>query len=435
MAVRSAKEKSLNDVATTEIQREINICPPDIGNVMTSDGVMARPFMVGEVTAPFKTNVVIKGYVDFYGGYGNHCREIVLRLGENPKYNVKLDPIKSPVDIHPALYSKMNWYANNMAFKKSDSTALIIAGPGHMRKGFYPEYCKRTIGWTMIETLEVMPEIANWLKNMDLILCPTMTDMRRFRTAGLNNLAMCRIGYNQNEYHEKVAPVDIANLRGRYVFGVAGSWNYRKSVEEIVQAYCMAFTANDPVSLLLVCKYGNRPWGPNKEDKSKWGIRVELQAILDKLTDNKDDLPHICVLDVPMHPEIVPHVYSRFDCLVGFSKGESTWLPGLEIGAMGKPIIQLENEACGYMDYLLGTRYMCKKVKYKECGPELYEGTSEYYEGQKMGFGDTLELSEMMKRVYSERGTGVQVMERKYIIDRVKEYTWENSVKTLCEYI
>lgn len=421
-----------NDTASVEIEREVSICPQDIGKILTSEGAMARSFMVGEAIGIKRKNVVIKGYTDFYGGYGNHCREVVLRLGESNRYNVKLDPIKSPIDIHPELFTKMNWYANNMAFTKKDSTLLLIAGPGYMRTGFHPDYPTRKLGWTMTETCDVPPEIAGWLNNMDMTLCPTEVDVNRCNRAGVLSTRLCRIGYDETVYHPNVKKLNIANLANRYVFGYVGSWNYRKSVEDIVRAFCMAFTADDPVSLLLVAKYGNRPWGKDKEDKSKWGIRQELNEILSKITDDQSKLPHICVLDVPLHPPVIPHVYATIDALVGFSKGESTWLPGLELAGMYKPIIQLANEACGYMDYLADNRYMCRNINYRECGPELYEGTSEYYKDGRMGYGDVYELTDMMSRCYRERGTTIQ----KVCVDKLfthvrSEWTWRKSIQQL----
>ena len=417
------------------VAEDIPICPQDIKKVMTSAGALARPFLVGDFVPVRKKHIHIRGYVDYYGGFGNHCRETILRLSRTGSYCIKLSPIKTPIDIHPDLFNQMNWFTQNPAFKQDESTFLLIAGPGHMQKKFIPKDGRYKIAWTMIETLGVQPEIIEWSKNMDLILCPTEIDYHRFHKAGGKNLKVVPIGYDPELYHPNVEPMDITNVRDRYVFGVLGSWNHRKGVEDIVHAYCMQFTSDDPVSLLLVCKYGNRPYGPDKENTEQWGIRNELQVCLDKLHIKPHHIPHICVLDVPMHPPVIPHVCARVDCLVGFSMGESTWLPGLEMAAMEKPIIQLHNEACGYMDYLRDGRYMCKDIQYIQCDETLYESTSEYYKGQQMGTGNVRELAEMMQKVYDERNTPVQRTEINKRHKTIQHRTWDHSMEKLMEVL
>jgi hypothetical protein len=384
--------------------------------------------MAGDFIAPHKKNIHIRAYVDFYGGYANHAREVIFGLDNLGTYNVHVSPIKCPIDLHPDLFNKMRWYVNNPAFEIKDSIFLVIAGPGHLQKQFIPED-RKVVGWTMIETLGVQPEIVEWCNNADLILCPTEIDYKRMKEAGVKNLMIVPIGYDPKQYNRFVEPADIINLRNRYVFGYSGSWNHRKGVEDIVRAYCNEFSSKEPVSLLLISKYGNRPYGDLKEDKTAWGIRVELQKLL--ATIKRQDMPHICVVDVPLHPPALPHLYARVNAAVGFSMGESTWLPGLEFGAMKKPIIQLRNQACGYMDYLEGSRYLCNDVRYLEADERLYEGTSEYYKGQKLGVGNHEELSSMMRLVYEERGTKEQAQEIKKVFERVSWRTWENSIDEL----
>jgi glycosyltransferase involved in cell wall biosynthesis len=268
-----------------------------------------------------------------------------------------------------------------------------------------------------------------------LVLAPTKVDVERFKKGGVKNIAMVRVGYDPKEFHTSLEPMDIINVRGRYVFGVVGSWNYRKGVEEIVKAYCMAFNATDPVSLLLVCKYGNRPHGEDADKAEEWGIRAELRRCIDSLEMDPDMIPHICVLDVPVHPPVLPHIYSRINCLVGFSAGESTWLPGLELAAIGRPIIQLKNECCGYMDYMEGARYLCQVVAYEKCGEKLVAGTSEYYEGQEMGFGNVMELADVMERVFKERRDEVQKIEVNERWAAVQPWQWQRCIDGLCEVL
>ena len=130
----------------------------------------------------------------------------------------------------------------------------------------------------------------------------------------------------------------------------------------------------------------------------------------------------------------MPHLAARFDSIVGFSKGESTWLPGLEVGALKKPIIQLASDCSGFMDYLHDNPYMCKDVKYLEADKELYEGTSEYYKGQKLAHGNTDELSQMMRQVYMEKGTAKQNQICDHIYyDNIMHRTWNKTIDLMLD--
>ena len=433
---KSVDEGNTVDSAKHPVADEVNICPQDLKKIMTSEGALGRPFLIGDFVSVKKRNVQIRGYVDFYGGYANHCREIILGLDQTGMYNIRLVPIPSPVDIHPDLWNKMNWYIHNPAYREENSDFLVIAGPGHLQKQFLPEN-RRIIGWTMIETLGVQKQIVGWCNNADLILCPTDIDYRRFCLGGVkkNKLKIVPIGYDEKVFHKDVIPLDIINLRSRYVFGFVGSWNHRKGVEEIVTAFVRTFNCDEPVSLMLVCKYGNRPYGENAENREEWGIRTELKRCLDGIGIPESRMPHITVVDVPLHPPVIPHLYSRIDCLVGFSMGESTWLPGLEVGAMHKPIIQLNNPACGYMDYLYGARYLCQERDVVKCDEKMYGGTSEYYEGEEMCVGNVDELGDKMRMAYAERGTKVQQEEIETTAKAISVRTWDNSIRKLVEVL
>jgi len=410
-------------------------CPEDLVNVQTQLGALSRSFHIGEHNSPHRTHLQIRGYVDFYGGYAEHTRQVIFGLESTGQFCMKLNPIRSPRDIDPILGQKMDWYVSNPAFQGKDSTFIAIAGPGHLRHDKIPEDSRYKIGWTMIETLGVQPQVIKWLKNADEIYAPTWVDYNKFTEAGITNVTYMPLGYDPTVWNAKVKPMDISTVRNRYVFGVLGSWNTRKSVKEIVQAFVKEFKSTEPVSLMLCCKYGTRKWGSkeNMKNDKRWCIKYELNKIINELNIPHDRVPHITILDIPLHPTVIPTVAARFDTLVGFSKGESTWLPGIEIGAMGKPIIQLASQCSGFMDYLGTNRYMCRQVEYIEADQELYEGTSEYYKGEKLAHGDVEELSFMMRKVYNEKGTPDQNNTVQNNYGKIKPYTWSRTINMLLD--
>jgi glycosyltransferase involved in cell wall biosynthesis len=287
----------------------------------------------------------------------------------------------------------------------------------------------------MIESMCCHPDMKKWLGNVREVWAPTDVDVDRFKALELKNIQRMQLGFNNKAFHPDVEPIDIPDLRGRFVFGVLGSWNKRKGIRDIVRAFCRAFTSRDNVSLLLVCKYGTRPYDGikngeqvSKTDSEKWDIRYEFKKYIEDFTD----IPHITLVDIPVHDNILPHLCANMQALVGFSMGESTWLPGLQFFGMRKPVIQLKSQCSGFTDYMTDANsYLCKEVKYIEADEELYKGTSDYYEGQQFAQGSEYELADMMKKVYEEHGTDKQQMKLDKAYETSKRWTWGVSIRNV----
>jgi glycosyltransferase involved in cell wall biosynthesis len=431
VAVRQS-DKGL-DVAK-EKHEVIPFCPLDLSKVYSQEGLKSRSFHVAELSSLCKIHVHLRTYVDFWGGYSEHGRNVLFGLNNSGEVCVKLSPIRSLIDIDPTVLQRCNFLINNPAFDIKDSIYLTIAGPGWAQEQFIPKD-RYSIIWTMIESLDCNPDITKWVSNVKELWVPTSVDEKRFIH---DNKKIMRLGYNNDQFGPFVQPVDIPSLRGRYVFGVLGSWNKRKGIRKIIRAFCKEFKSTDNVSLLLVCKYGTRPYdgikdGENitKEDKEKWSIDYEFK----KYTEGLGDLPHVTLIDIPLHENIMPNIMARFDSLVGFSMGESSWLPGLQAMAMHKPVIQLESNCSGFMDYMGDTNsYLCRNSDIVLADDELVKGTSEYYEGQKFADGNEDELAETMREVYSDRFSQDQknkVEEAAAVVSN--EWTWKQSIENIIE--
>jgi len=408
-------------------------CSEELRTITSAEAAVSRSFSFVNLTNPDKMNLHIRSYVDYYGGYAEHGRNVIFGLNESGMFNIKLTPIKTPIDIDPIVWNKLNWFTKNPNFKMDSSVLMTIAGPGWMQtKYLSPE--RLNIGWTMIESLEAHPDMIKWLGNCDYVLCPTDTDIRRFRKAK-TGLAKMHLGYDDKKYHLTVPPMDIVNCRGRFVFGVLGSWNKRKNVKAIIQAFVKEFKKEEPVTLLLCCKYGTRPFGSEAEYEERWTIKYEFNQYLEEIGKSIEECPHIVLLDLPLHENAMPNLMSRFDCLVGFSMGESTWLPGLQAMGMRIPIIQLTATSNGCMEYLHDVGFLCKEGRYTKADEELYDGTSEYYKDQLFAEGNVEELSGMMRYIYKDydrlsKGDKVDLGYR-----RAVDWTWAKSIESLSKFL
>ncbi len=427
-----------NNLDTSKPVEIIPYCPLDISKVTSSEFITSKPFHIAELNQPSKLHIHLRSYVDFYGGYADHGRAILFGLNDSGECIVKLSPIVSMIDVDPFIVQKCSWFMRNPAFKLDKSIFLTIAGPGWMQGKFQPDN-RYSVAWTMIESRSCHPDMKEWLSNVNEVWAPTDCDMLRFKSLELpekTKLVKMNLGYDSSKYNIHARKMDIPVLKGRYVFGVLGSWNKRKGIKKIIEAFCNAFTGDDPVSLLLICKYGTRPYDGIKDgeqvtktDTSKWDIVHEFK----RWTSKFSNMPHITLVDIPIHENVLPNLVQNIDCGVGFSMGESTWLPGLQMMGMRKPVIQLESQCSGFTEYMNShNSYLCKKVKYIEADEELYKGTSDYYKGQSFAEGDEFELADMMKRVYSERDSDKQdILVRRAESDVKESWTWENSVRSV----
>ena len=402
-----------------------------IDNVKTKETALNLSFRVDDITIADKPNINVIGYIDTYSGYGNHCRNVLDGLNGTGNYNVKLTALKSISDVDPAITGR---YKNNLymdKFNYEDSISLSITAPGYMQKDLIPK-CKKSFSWTMTETNQIPKHIAQLCKNVDTIICPTITDKDKFEKAGIKNSVVCNLGYDDKLYNKETPKLDISNLRGRYVFGAVGSWNARKSPKAIVKAFCKAFKSSDKVSLLFVSKYATVEY----EDRVlAWDIRAELDSYINEAVDefglDYNKLPHITLTDKTIHESVMPLLMSRIDCLVGLSCGESTWLPGLEMAAIGRPIIQLANPFAGYMEYLYDSRYLCSEVSNEKVGIEFTKGISDYYKDSYMAFGNYNELSEKMIMVYKDIDSVAQMDTIDKVRCKVLNRTWKDSLLKL----
>lgn len=444
--------KRINNLDTTSTvlkDEDIEIlADKSLSELTSSESVLSHPITIADIVCPNKINIHIRGYVYYYGGYAEHTRNVVLNIAKNPRYNIKLSPIASTNNLDPSVCEKINIYCRNKDFDIHSSIFLGIAGPGWFQNGerFIPQDGRYKIGWTMIETLGVQPRIMEWLNNLDEVWCPTVTDMRRFEKH--RNTILMHLGYDEEKYNENTKPANISNLKDKYVFGIHGSWNKRKGVRTIIRAFLRGFYNNHSTALVFVGRYGTRPFdeavGHCKQvmprlagNLKEWTIGKELRDIIDECVDefglDKKKLPQISVLDVPLHDNILPHISNRFDCLVGMSAGESTWLPGLQFMAMGKPIIQLNAESNGFMEYLHDVGILCNEVKYNLADKEDYLGTSSYYEGELLAQGNEEELIEKMK-IVRENNFSTEISKRLQTgLIKAKDWTWKKAISSVDE--
>jgi glycosyltransferase involved in cell wall biosynthesis len=120
---------------------------------------------------------------------------------------------------------------------------------------------------------------------------------------------------------------------GTLVFYSIGPWTERKAPWLVVAAFLAAFTASDPVA--LVVKTSPRPRSRGRLGGWLSSTRGLVRAMLRR----HPDPPPVIVLTEPLGREAMGALQRRGDCYVSLSRAEGFNLPLLDAAAMGKPVI------------------------------------------------------------------------------------------------
>lgn len=144
---------------------------------------------------------------------------------------------------------------------------------------------------------------------------------------------------------ETVRLVDITNgdrieKNGTYTFYTIGEWNARKSIEETIRAYCLAFNETSPVRLIL--KVHHRGYAPENRAKCEEMLKEELKKY-------SRHPPIVCLLDNMTSNEILG-LHSIGDCYVALTKSEGFGLTIFDAFHYKKNIIATGYS--GHIDFL-----------------------------------------------------------------------------------
>lgn len=410
------------------------LCKEDFSKNFSKEHIANSAYTPYHLAFPGRKHLLIRGYTDYYGGYAEHARNVIFGLNKTGRFQIRLLNISCPIDINPLVYNDVSWFADNkIDVAKADY--LCIATPGWLQEHMLPGVQNKIYAWTMTETRRFNKKSAEWLKNANVVLCPTDTDVRRAQEAGVASPVKMHLGYDSAVYNTGVTPLRISGLEDKFIFGYVGTWSPRKGIKDIVRAYVKAFKGRTDVALLLVAKYGVVPYGDDKNNRERWTIKHEFDELRKEF--NGVDMPFISLIDAPMHPNVLASVCQRFDALVGFSAGESTWLPGLEVGALNKPVIQLAADCNGFMEYLNdGNSFLCRKVRYEKADEEMVNGVADLYDGQELARGDVDELASVMEYVFNNSETSsVRGISMELMRNVSNNWQWSSTIDKLSKLL
>jgi len=130
-------------------------------------------------------------------------------------------------------------------------------------------------------------------------------------------------------YHEDYIPYQFNPSLNDFVFVSVFGWGYRKGYDVLLKSYLKEFTANDPVSLLIISRNN---WSTNKTV-----IKDTINTFIKNY--GGDNPPHIARCERVIPEKEMPSIYKACHAYVGFSRGEGFGLTPCEASLCGLPVI------------------------------------------------------------------------------------------------
>jgi glycosyltransferase involved in cell wall biosynthesis len=134
-------------------------------------------------------------------------------------------------------------------------------------------------------------------------------------------------GIDPARFHPGLAPLELPGAPGGYRFLFLGGLLWRKGVDLLLEAYRLAFTARDDVTL-VVKDFGRAgPYRPQEAEERVRAMAADPAG------------PRVAFLRDRLADADLPRLYASCDCLVHPYRGEGYGLTVAEAMACGRPAI------------------------------------------------------------------------------------------------
>ncbi len=289
---------------------------------------------------------------DDESGYGTAARRAIMAL-EGTGIDVAWTP------MIPSPRWGLLGYATPVAFTpsahdlRSDDVAVV-----HHVPEYYPLVRQRCgdafmVGHTAWETDKPPEHWRECLDAPDLLIVPS-TFSARALSASETSTPIVVVPHAVAT--DEPAPLDAAwGIDGdRFVFYIVADWTYRKGVDLTIEAYLRAFSASDPVVLVVKTSRaagygsflpGSAPAGPGS-----------AALAIARIVGRHKSSPEIKVAITKVPDGQIAALHKRGDCYVSLCRGEGWGIGAFDAAAAGNPVVT--TGWGGHLDYLEASPYL-----------------------------------------------------------------------------
>ena len=258
---------------------------------------------------------------------------------------------------------------------------------------------ERHIALTTYETDRLPAERVRILNHYDLVLVPSTHNLEVFRRSGVQPPV-------QVVPHISRPPCQIrggrfGDLDGLFVFYVISTWTARKALPETIRAYLDAFTADDPVTLVVKTTVEDhvaleqirrgRPADQSPHFGLSWWSLAQLLR-------GRRNPPRVHLVAGDVARPVIDELHTTGACFVSLSRGEGWNLGAFDAAAHGNPI--LVTGWGGHLDFLPpGYPYL---VDY-QLAPAAADGPDDWFHpepSERWARADQAQASSLLRHIY-----------------------------------
>ena len=207
----------------------------------------------------------------------------------------------------------------------------------HVQPIFYPRLLemvgdKRIAAYTVWETDRLPSTWGNLLKDIELLLIPCEWNRKIFQNGGFDR----PIEVVPHSLIPGQRPLPEGSKgSGEFVFYSINVWSDRKAVDRTLEAYLRAFTARDPVRLVLktserheMLRVPFTAWYP-----------VHTRPLISRIIRKYPNPPPVTVITDFLSDDAMLDLHKRGDCYVSLTRSEGWGMGAFDAAAYGRPVI------------------------------------------------------------------------------------------------
>ena len=285
---------------------------------------------------------------------------------------------------------------------------------------FYDEYYGPKIAYNVWESTLQPEGYFNKLKEFDELWVPSKWQRDCTIAQGYepNKIKVVPEGVDVNTFYPETTSHELTS-DGRFKFFLAGRWDYRKSIKEIIETFLRTFDKDEPVDLII--SVDNPFSGDGMESTEKRLVHYGLS----------DD--RIKILHFPPREEYI-RILKSCDVFVSCARSEGWNLPLIESMACGIPSIY--SECSGQLEFAEGKGIPVKIIGEKPVDASTYnhfnDSVGNYYEPDFNDLG-----KQMWDVVTNYQYYKQKALEESEVIR--KEFSWERvaeiGINTINEFL
>jgi glycosyltransferase involved in cell wall biosynthesis len=213
-------------------------------------------------------------------------------------------------------------------------TVVVHTVPEYFPQWRDREAGKRLVGYTVWETDRLPAHWPPLLQQLDHLLVPTQWNRDVFARSGVR--VPISVVPHLPPVARRGAPPAVDRSDGDFVFRTCGDWTRRKAVDRTIEAYLLAFTADDPVRLVVKTSARDRSTVHGRFSLS----RTTASLVAAQRRRHRHRRPARVEVIAGHIPDWgMEALAERADCYVSLFRGEAWGLDVFDAAIAGKPVV------------------------------------------------------------------------------------------------